>query len=168
MMPVARLEPPEELDYYADDFEEDFEPEFGDVFDHDYQPPAPPWYHSTSAVLATGAIGAAVIAILVSAVLLVSRGVGRTPDPPTDVVQPSISTGTPSRSQDPATIATNPPSASDMSSPPAIPSASAITQHTPQAPAPTRAPATRVNNGPQTRPPDISVRPTHRPAFPNQ
>ena len=67
---MAVTEPSGDFDYLWEDL--------GDL-DEDYDfrvpspPPPPPWYRTPAALVAMGAIGIAVVAILVSAVLLMSR-----------------------------------------------------------------------------------------------
>ena len=67
----------------------------GHGLDHNERAPVP-WYRTTPAVLAMGAIAVAVIAILVSAMLLVSR---QWHNPSSVTVEPSTSTTTPTTTQ---------------------------------------------------------------------
>jgi len=131
--------------------------------------PERPWYRKSSATVAFAAIGVAVVAMVVAAVLLISRDSGESGGS-TDATTSKPVTSSPSttpRSSSPPTEAPPPPPP-----PPASPPASAQPRGTwaPQYPQnPQRNGGDRPNvTTPQTRPPQISVRPTHRPAFPNQ
>ena len=128
--------------------------------------PERPWYRKKQATLAMGAIGAAVVAIVVAAVLLVSLDSGdsgRSKDTPSATVTSAPTT----------TGLTSSPSPEPPPPPPPPPETPPSAQ-----PQSTWAPHIRnirTNGGdrpnvttPQTRPPQISVRPTHRPAFPSQ
>jgi hypothetical protein len=164
---MALAEPPGDFDYLlkvVDETHGDIGPD-DDDFDLDpYQPP-PPWYRTTAAMVTIGAMGVAVVAILVSAVLLVSRHSRGT----TNNVETPIAT-TPSSAP-----ATTPPKAATVPpSPPESPSPSASTVSPPvvaeppsqsQPPEPTRPPQIGVTRVPVTRQP-ISVRPVPRQAFP--
>jgi hypothetical protein len=161
---MALTEPPGEFDYLLDELNDADEDALDDdYFDNDpYQPPRP-WYRTTAAMVAIGAMGVAVIAILVSAVLLVSRHSRGT----TDNVEPTIATTTPSSAPatTPPMVATAPPS------PPVNPTPSGSTASAPVVVAPpshsepTKPPQVGVTRGPLIRQP-ISVRPVPRKAFP--
>lgn len=134
-----------------------------------------PWYRTTPAVTAVGAIAAAVVLIGVSAFLLVYHRDGSTPrGSHTRDHQPSSTASTPARSASPTSqSAASPAPTSDSVTPsPGAPTSEAplpaSTQDvTPPGP-PTSASAAPNMSTQVTRPPDISVRPTHRPAFPGQ
>lgn len=160
---VAVTEPPGDFDYLWDDLgDPDDDYGFDDYDDDPYDPPVrhAPWYRTTGALLAICAIAGAVVAILVSAILLMSRN----SHGPTQVVIPSPA---PTRSSAPApapsTVATVPPSASESPSPSATPSAPVIVT-------PTHGPSTPSTLGgtstPVTRSP-LSVHPEPHPAFPH-
>lgn len=127
--------------------------------------PERPWYRKKQATLALGAIGAAVVAILIAAVLLVSLDSGSdgsTERSPSVTTTPSTTALTSSQAPEPP-----PPPPPPPETPPSAQTQSTWVPQYPQYP--------RQNGGdrpnvttPQTRPPQISVRPTHRPAFPNQ
>ena len=176
-MPVSTSPPTEDADpsatedlgaRFADDvFTDDFD-------DADFRPAPAPWYRTTPAVLAGGAIAAALVAIVVSAVLLVAhRSHGR--DEPSTAVDPSPSASAsavaPSRSEEPSAVPSPPPSSESSSSAPSE-ATSANTQYVPpsthaQPPAPNSVAPTHTNiTTPITRPPEISVHPTPHPAFP--
>jgi len=138
---------------------------------HGPRPVNGPWYRTTPAVTAVGAIAAAVVLIGVSVFLLVYHRDSTERRESTPHSSPSP---TPERSASPTPDIPSPPAPpSDTetleSTPPNSEEApSASTQYVPPAgpPAPTSPPpnlSTQV-----TRPPEISVRPTHRPAFPGQ
>jgi hypothetical protein len=151
-------------DFYRDDFWRDDV----DVLEP-YDPPPVPWYRTTPALLAAGAIGVAAIAMLVSAVLLMSDRSGRPTEEPTDVVEPSISTGTMPATTGPATSTPAPPpsvATTDFSTtvPSTTVSANTVATPGPTAEAPQQ---TRIKKTLITRPPDISTRPTPRPVFPH-
>lgn len=153
-----------------------------------WRPLNAPWYRTTPAVTAVGAIAAACVLIGVSAFLLVyhrdstgqrgssthntsgsvaptpersappSSGTPNPPAPSSDVETPtpgSPTPGSPTSGAAPSGAAPSgaEPSASTQDAPPAVPPP-------PASSAPNL--STQV-----TRPPDISVRPTHRPAFPS-
>ena len=126
--------------------------------------PERPWYRKKQATLALAAIGVAGVAILVAAVLLVALD---SDDSEQSNTTPSTSTSSP-----PTTTALTSSQPSEPPPPPPPP---------PESPPPAPPQGTgyprypQQNDGgrpnvttPQTRPPQISVRPTHRPAFPNQ
>ncbi|WP_445168276.1 hypothetical protein ACTXG7_02460 [Mycolicibacterium sp. Dal123E01] len=125
--------------------------------------PERPWYRKKQATLAMGAIGVAVVAILVAAVLLASvddDDSGHTKDTPSAVTTPPTTTALTS-SQPPEPPPPPPPPPPET--PPEQPQSTWYPQY------PQRSDGDRPNvTTPQTRPPQISVRPTHRPAFPNQ
>jgi hypothetical protein len=131
--------------------------------------PERPWYRKSSATVAFVAIGIAVVAMVVAGVLLVSRDSDESGDSTdTTTSKPMTSapaTTRPSSSPPPEAPPPPPP-------PPESPPASAQPRGTwaPQYPQnPRQNGGDRPNvTTPQTRPPQISVRPTHRPAFPNQ
>ena len=126
--------------------------------------PERPWYRKKQATLAMGAIGAAVVAIVVAAVLLVSLDSGdsdRSKTTPSATVTSEPTTTGLTSSQAPGPPPPPPP-------PPETPP-SEQPQSTWYPQYPQRDGGDRPNvTTPQTRPPQISVRPTHRPAFPNQ
>lgn len=140
-----------------------------------------PWYRTTPAVTAVGAIAAAIVLIGVSAFLLVYHRDGSPHrDSNSRDHQPSSTASTPERSAHPnSESATSPAPPGDTGAPtPATPTpvtptsgeapAPASTQDvSPAAPPPPASPAPNLSTQ-VTRPPDISVRPTHRPAFPSQ
>ncbi|MCX2933867.1 hypothetical protein ORI20_26705 [Mycobacterium sp. CVI_P3] len=141
--------------------EEGFDPFAPDAFWF----PERPWYRKKQATLAMGAIGAAVVAIVVAAVLLASLDGG---DDGRSKNNPSATTSAPTTT---ALTSSRPPEPPPPPPPPPESPPSAQTQGT-WAP---RYPQYPQNNGgrphvttPQTRPPQISVRPSHRPAFPGQ
>lgn len=143
--------------------------------DPDGPPPLnAPWYRTTPAVTAVGAIAAAVVLIGVSAFLLVYHRDSSEQWGSTTHNTSSSSASAPPQSASPSSGTPNPPaqpSGADTPAPEAptsgaAPSASA--QDTPpSAPPPQASPAPNLSTQ-VTRPPDISVRPTHRPAFPSQ
>ncbi len=122
---MAVTEPPGDFDYLwealgdTDDnvgFDDDYDVGFDDDYSVDRyrrQPPVP-WYRTTAAMVAIGAIGIAGIAILVSVVLLMSRDSGG----PANTVETTATT-TPSAAPEttPPTVATVPPSPTDSPSP---------------------------------------------------
>lgn len=142
----------------AEDLVSDFDPFAPFAF----QPEAP-WYRSTRAMIAVGAIGAAAVAMLVAAVLLVAGGGGGADRSGTVTPLPSSTTSPPSTT--PVTSEPPPPPPPPPVSPP--PSAGIQNTYVPQYPRQSQGSRPNVTT-PQTRPPEISVRPTHRPAFPNQ
>ena len=131
--------------------------------------PERPWYRKSSATIAFAAIGAAVVAMVVAAALLVSRDSGESGGSTDATTSTPVSTApstTPLTSSPPPEAPPPPPP------PPESPPASAQPRGTwapqyPQNPAPNGGDRPNITT-PQTRPPQISVRPTHRPAFPNQ
>lgn len=155
------LDPPTDPALPAVTVEEGFDPFAPDAFWF----PERPWYRRKQATLALGAIGVAVVAIVVAAVLLVALdsndSEGSKSTPSTTVTTPPTTTG----------LTSSPPAPPPPPPPPPETPPSAQTQGTwvPQYPQYPRSGGDRTNvTTPQTRPPQISVRPTHRPAFPNQ
>ena len=126
--------------------------------------PERPWYRKKQATLAIGAIGAGVVAILVAAVLLVAldsddSGHSKTTPSATTTSTPTTTALT---SAPPPELPPPPPPPPE-SPPPAPPQGTWYPRY------PQQNDGGRPNvTTPQTRPPQISVRPTHRPAFPNQ
>ena len=159
---MAVTEPSGDFDYLWEDL--------GDL-DEDYDfrvpspPPAPPWYRTPAALVAMGAIGIAVVAILVSAVLLMSRN---SRGPSVDVETTIATTRQPPPTTAPPMTATVPPGPTEAP-PPSEPTASvpvAVEPPRQQQPEPTKPPEIGVTRTPVTRSP-ISVRPNPRPAFPH-
>jgi hypothetical protein len=135
-----------------------------DPFAADAYRPEVPWHRRRAAILALAAIGLALVAILVAAVLLVAGQWGTSDEPENVSPAPSTSSSPQAPTTTPLTSAPPPPPPPPPPPSSAPPGAPRNTYY-PQYPRQTRdAPAPR----PQTRPPDISVRPTHRTAFPNQ
>jgi hypothetical protein len=142
-----------------DPYDQQFDPFAADAYR-----PELPWYRKSSAVVALAAIALALIAILVAAVLLVS---GRWGGPgKSDTVTPIPSTsGTSGTSPTTTPLTSAPPPPPPPPPPPSAPPPAPRQTYYPQYPQPNEnVPPPR----PQTRGPDISVRPTHRTAFPNQ
>ena len=163
---MAVSEPPGDFDYLWEDLG-DTEDDFGfDDFDVEpYKPPPPPWYRSNTAMVAIGAIALAVIAILVSAVLLVSRD-SRGPAPV--VERPVATTPSSAAPTTPPMIASVPPSAPETPTPTETASAPVVVVAPTQAPRPTDPPEIGVTRTPVTRS-QISVSPQPRqphPGFP--
>ena len=145
-----------------------------DFDDADSRRVSAPWHRTTLAFLATISIAAGLVLIAVSTVLLVSHreqtdraGSSAPSRPASTVAATPAHSATPGPSSPPP-VPSNPPSPA-----PAPPSAS--TQHAPPPPpagpppaAPPPAPAPPNLHTAVTRPPVISVQPTHRPVFPNQ
>ncbi|WP_052960163.1 hypothetical protein [Mycobacterium sp. EPa45] len=126
--------------------------------------PERPWYRKKQATLAIGAIGAGVVAILVAAVLLVAldsddSGHSKTTPSSTSTTPATTTALTSSQPPEPP-----PPPPPPPGSPPPAPPQGTWAPRYPQQSGGDRPNVTT----PQTRPPQISVRPTHRPAFPNQ
>lgn len=164
--PHAAAEPLDEADPPTDPAmapvatDDTFDPFAADAFWF----PERPWYRKQSATIALWAIGAAVVAMVVAAVLLVVRDSGESggSDSTATPGTTAPSTTAPTRSQSPEPPPPPPP-------PPESPPASAEPRNTWVPQYPRQADNDRPNvTTPQTRPPQISVRPTHRPAFPNQ
>ena len=136
-----------------------------------------PWYRKQSATIAFAAIGVAVAAILVAAVLLVERDSQDSGGPTTNTTSTAADHRAVHDSADqfPACRkrrhhrrpTANPPDSPTES---AQPRSTETPQYSP--PSPQYSPPSTDNRPnvttPQTRPPQMSVRPTHRPAFPNQ
>lgn len=136
--------------------------------------PERPWYRKKPAMAAIIAITAAVLAIIVAAVLLVALdpgNPGRSPVDTSTTVTTAPTTTAPTTTELTGTSSPEPPPPPPPSEgpPPDGPPPPAETGSTeaPQAPRQTQNDRPNVTT-PQTRGPDISVRPTHRPAFPNQ
>jgi hypothetical protein len=122
-----------------------------------------PWYRKKSAIIAMGAIALAVIAILVAAVLLVAGQWGGD-DTPRDSTSstPVTTSSTPTTTP----VDSEPPPLPPPPPPPPPPPADNGGQYYPQYPRQTQG---RPNvTTPETRGPNIVVRPSHRPAFPGQ
>lgn len=127
--------------------------------------PAPvPWYRTGPAMFALGALGLALVAMVVAAVLLVSRdslGPADVEPPLTPITSaqptPSRTSTTPSPS---TTSATPSPSPSSSSEPPPPPASQ------PASPPDSDGPEINVTRTPVTRSP-ISVQPTVPPAHPH-
>ncbi len=156
-----------------------------DAFAIDTYRPESAWYRGRAAMAALVAIGIALTAIVVASALLMSGKwtVGNTPrrnPTPSTETTPTMQT-TPGAETTPS--ATAPPEPS--SEVPPAPATTPLTSPPPPPPAinpaparprntyaPAEPPQTQENprniTTPQTRPPAISVRPTHRPAFPGQ
>jgi len=167
--PVDHADPPTDP-AMAVAFDDGFDPFAADAFWF----PERPWYRKRSASVALAAIGVAVVAMVVAAVLLVARDSGEAGSSTDTTTAPPVTTApstTPLTSSPPP----EPPPPPPPPPPPESPPASAQPRGTwaPQYPQYPQYP--QQNGGdrphiitPQTRPPQISVRPTHRPAFPNQ
>lgn len=140
-----------------------------DPFAADAYRPTARWYRTPRALAALAAIVLAVGAVLLAAVLLLTGvwtvGGGSGPDSSTTPsLQPITPTTTPGTSPPPA-----PPPPPEPPPPPPPEAPAANPQQTYWPPQPRSPQGTRRNvTTPETRPPDISVRPTHRPAFPGQ
>jgi hypothetical protein len=125
--------------------------------------PERPWYRKKQATLALTAIGVAGVAILVAAVLLVALD---SDDAEQSTTTPSTSTSSPTTT---ALTSSQPPEPPPPPPPPPESPPPAPPQGTWYPRYPQQNDGGRPNvTTPQTRPPQISVRPTHRPAFPNQ
>jgi hypothetical protein len=152
-------EPPTDPEFPAlDTSPEDFDPFTVGTYRPDSR-----WYHSRTATIALATIGVAVVAILIASVLLVSGKwtIGETP--PTHTSPEPTSSAAPTAT----TPLTSPPP--PLPPPPTESPAPAYPQDTYAPVYPRRTEDTRRNvTTPETRPPDISVRPTHRTAFPGQ
>ena len=150
-------------DGYDDGFESDadetdgYEPEAYAI--GPYRPPPRPWYRDPQAITAVGAIGVAVLAILVSTILLLVRPQRG----PSTVVGPA----TPAR-----TTTSAPTTIAGPAAPPPPPPSGAVTPGTVpvvvaprEPPGPSRSPEFNVTRTPVTRSP-ISVHPEpHRPGY---
>jgi hypothetical protein len=167
---MAATEPPGDFDYLWEDLGEAEENAGFDDYD---DPPSPfrahrptpgPWYRATPAMLAMGAIAVAVVAIIVAAVLLVSRDArGRSKVEPTIAIPSSSSSPTTTS----AIVATPPPSPPPPPPSPTEAIAVAPVPVTPREQAPAKPPEIGVTRTPVTRSP-ISVRPEPRPAQPHR
>ena len=143
-----------------------------DPFAADAYRPLTPWYRRPSALAALGAIMLAVAAVLIAAFLLLSGKwtVGTGSDTDTSPAPTPDAT-----TSSPATTPLTSPPPPPPPPPPPLP-AEAPQNRAPANPGNTYAPVypRQTQDGrrnvttPETRPPDISVRPTHRPAFPGQ
>jgi hypothetical protein len=112
--------------------------------------PAPtPWYRSKPAATALVAAAAAMIAIVVSGVLLIFRGPGSTPPRPAPATQTASPTATAPASA-PATLA------SPTESPPPPPTAA-------PPPPPPQTVASTVDRAPEDNSPRVAPRPTKQP-----
>jgi hypothetical protein len=160
--PVDDADPPTDPAMAPVAFDDGFDPFAADAFWF----PERPWYRKQSATIAFAAIGAAVVAMLVAAVLLVSRDSGESggsTDTTTSTPVTSAPSTTPLTSSPPPELPPPPPESPPASAQPRGTWAPQYPQYPPQNG------SDRPNiTTPQTRPPQISVRPTHRPAFPNQ
>ena len=146
-------------------FDDGFDPFAADAFWF----PERPWYRKSSATTAFVAIGVAVVAMVVAAVLLVSRDSGESGGSTDTTTSTPVSTApstTPLTSSPPPEAPPPPPPPPESPPAPAPPQGTWAPQY-PQYPSQNGAGRPNVTT-PQTRPPQISVRPTHRPAFPNQ
>ncbi|MDT5009708.1 MAG: hypothetical protein QOH57_1325 [Mycobacterium sp.] len=166
---MAVTEPPGDFNYLWDDLGEIDEDYGFDDFDNPYdmrsstmpardQTPVP-WYRASAAMLAMGAIGVAVVAILVSAVLLVSRESRGAPKVAPATTVPSSSAP---RTIESSVIATAPPSPPPQGPSEVTASAPVAAAPHPQPQAPTKPPEIGVTRTPVTRT-QISVRPQPRP-----
>ena len=116
-MAVARPEVEDEFD------EDEFAEEFGGAGASE------PWHNSTRAVVGASAVGVAVIAVLVAAIMFVS-GRDDSTNAPVDFVDPSFSATAPETpTSSPTTTATitstTPPSTTEINGPPTPPTTSA-------------------------------------------
>jgi hypothetical protein len=160
------LDPPTDPALPALAGEEGFDPFAPDAFWF----PERPWYRKKQATLALGAIGVAAVAMLVAAVLLASPDSGDSGHSNTtpSATTPSAPTTTDLSSSQPQPQPQPPPPPPPPPSP-SLPSAQTQGTWAPQYPQYPQSGGDRPNvTTPQTRPPQISVRPTHRPAFPGQ
>ncbi|MFN8032822.1 MAG: hypothetical protein U0Q47_05890 [Mycobacterium sp.] len=166
--PVDDADPPTDPAMAPVTFDDGFDPFAADAFWF----PERPWYRKRPATIALTAIGIAVAAMLVAVVLLVALDSGEDTGGTTDTTSTPATTAassTPQRSSPPPEPPPPPPPPppSEGPPPPAQPGATWVPQY-PQSP-PQNGGGGRPNvTTPQTRPPQISVRPSHRPAFPNQ
>jgi hypothetical protein len=163
--PVDDADPPTDPGMAPVAFDDGFDPFAADAFWF----PERPWYRKSSATIAFVAIGVAVVAMVVAAVLLVSRNSGESGRSTDTTTAPPVSSApstTPLTSSPPPEAPPPPPPPPPESPPPPPPQGTWAPQY-PQYPSQNGAGRPNVTT-PQTRPPQISVRPTHRPAFPNQ
>ncbi|HME47782.1 hypothetical protein [Mycobacterium sp.] len=160
---MAQTNPRGRFDYLFDDLTEPDEDLGYDGRGLDaYARELVPWYRTTPAVLAMVAITVAVVAIVVCAVLLVSRhsrGPGNTTRPPASATSTTVATTPPTSAPPPPP----PPPASSPPEPTETPSAVIVPTNPPRVPP--KPPQTGVNLTPITRMP-ISVQPAPHPAFP--
>ena len=163
--PPYDADPPTDPGMAPVSFDDGFDPFAANAFWF----PERPWYRKSSATAAFVAIGVAVVAMLVAAVLLVSRDSGESRAPPTP---PRRRRRAPRRrrhrstSSPPPEAPPPPPPPPESPPPPEQPGSTWAPQY-PRNPAQNGGDRPNVTT-PQTRPPQISVRPSHRPAFPNQ
>jgi hypothetical protein len=178
---MAVTEPPGDFDYLWEalgdtddvggtrtDFEfDDDDFGFDDGYGIDRHPHKPlvPWYRTTAAMVAIGAIGSAAVAILVSAVLLMSRDSGE----PASTVESTTATPTttaPSAAPEttPPPVAAVPPNPTESPSPAPSPAGAPPVVVEPRQTEPARPPEIGVTRTPLTRHP-ISVRPQPVPRF---
>jgi hypothetical protein len=163
--PVDDADPPTDPGMAPVALDDSFDPFAADAFWF----PERPWYRKSSATVAFVAIGVAVVAMLVAAVLLVSRDSGESggsTDATTSTPVTSAPSTTTPLSSSPPPEAPPPPPPPESPPAPAEPQGTWVPQY-PQNPQQNGGDRPNVTT-PQTRPPQISVRPTHRPAFPNQ
>jgi hypothetical protein len=136
-----------------------------------YQPPPEPWYRNPQASVAVGAIALAVVALVVSTVLLVFRPPR---DEPSTAVEPAQPSGTPTTTARAPTLASPPPSppiAPPGSPPPPesptqVSAVPVIVNNPPVQREPTKPPEIGVTRTPATRQP-ISVAPSARAPHPH-
>ena len=158
---------PNDNGHFDGDFDGHFDGQFDGHFDAfnmktwSFTPPPTPWYRTKPAVTATIAASAAMVAIVVSAVLLVFRGQGSTLDGGTSSVTPTAPT-----TADPVQVATSaapPPPPLPPPPPPATasPVNTAPTYNPTSQPRPTKAPEINVTRLP------MSVAPSRIPRFGN-
>ena len=153
---MANTQPAEEYGYLWVDLDEFDDLGFVDSDARADDEPRDPWYQSTSAIMALAAIGVALIAILVSVILLVSRDYqDSTPDP----VKQTITRPSPRPANPPPVSATDQPSASPSATPPPV-SATDQPSASPSAPPPSPAASTVEQPSADAPPP---VAPTARP-----
>ena len=163
--PIDDAGPPTDPGMAPVAFDDGFDPFAADAFWF----PERPWYRKSSATVAFAAIGAAVVAMVVAAALLVSRDSGESGGSTDATTSTPVSTApstTPLTSSPPPEAPPPPPPPPESPPESAQPRATWAPQY-PQNPSQNGGDRPNVTT-PQTRPPQISVRPTHRPAFPNQ
>jgi hypothetical protein len=169
--PVVRDTPVSQAPDYDDDPPTDptlhavsaqYDPFAPDAFHYEL-----PWYRKRSAVIAMAAIAVAVIAILVAAVLLVAGSWDGTDTPDKGTTStPATTSSTPTTTPLEATEPPPPPLPPPPPPPPPPAPADTGGGYYPQYP---RGNQSRPNvTTPETRGPNIVVRPSHRPAFPGQ
>ena len=164
-VPVDDGDPPTDPGMAPVTFDDGFDPFAANAFWF----PERPWYRKSSATAAFVAIGVAVVAMLVAAVLLVSRDSGESGGPTDATTSPPESTApsTTPLASSPPPEAPPPPPPPPESPPPPEQSGGTWAPQYPRNPSQNGGDRPNVTT-PQTRPPQISVRPSHRPAFPNQ